>query len=353
MSIETPKMSKFEDIVFKTVNGIHVIAAVHSTKLGPALGGCRLKKYFTFEEQLTDTLRLAQGMSFKNAFAQIPHGGGKMTVDLPDGVDVGDERVIDAIAETVNALHGKYYTAKDVGFTHELIDVLKRRTKYVMGYYSGDPSYMTAVGVLRGIEVALERKEITNPSFAIEGLGGVGFNLLELLHRKYPESKIYVYDINRSAYDRRVDVSVKEIMSAEPNKVWFVKDIATVSEHIREEDVDVYVPCAVGACIDENWRKIKASIIAGSANNQLLNREVGQEIFEAGKLYAPDFVINAGGVIHVAQEFKTKNKEKMDAFAEKQCNAIGESLKQIFEQSWREGIPTNEIAVMLAKERLK
>lgn len=343
-AIEIPNLSEFEGINFRTKGPITVIAAVHSTKLGPAVGGCRLMNYNNFQEQFVDTLRLAEGMTYKNSFAGIPHGGGKMTVNVPKGIDVSDERIVSLICEILESFGGDYYTAKDVGFTSELLNVLRERTRYVLGHYSGDPSSTTALGIYYGILACLEHRKIEsgqNIKIGIEGLGGVGSNLVRYLFdhssKLFCENKfdLYFYDTNYAAYDSISFAAGK-----------------TSNGNIKTKELDIYSPNALGACIDENFGDIKASIIAGAANNQMLNKEISQKVFESGKLYAPDFVINAGGVINTSQEFLSKNKDVIRKNAKEACINIKDSLKEIFEESEKRQMPTDQVAILLAKEKL-
>lgn len=343
--IDRPELSEFEGINYRTRNGITCIAAVHSTKLGPAIGGCRLMKYKNFQEQFTDTLRLAEGMTYKNSFAGIPHGGGKMTVNVPDGVDVSDERIVNIIYETLESFGGDYYTAKDVGFTTELLDALRHRTKYVLGHYSGDPSSTTALGIYYGILACLEHKKFESGQhvkIGVEGLGGVGSNLVRLLFdhsaKLFCENQfdLYFYDTDYAAYDRISFAAGK-----------------TSNSNIKTKELDIYSPNALGAVLDDNFEDIKASIIAGAANNQMLNKEISQRIFESGKLYAPDFVINAGGVINTSQEFLSKNTDIIRKNAKEACRHIKDSLIEIFEESEKRQMPTDQVAILLAKEKLR
>ena len=342
--IETPDLSEFEGINYRSRNGITCIAAVHSTKRGPAIGGCRLMNYENFQHQLEDTLRLAEGMSYKNAFAGIPHGGGKMTVHVPEGIDVGDERIVNLICEILESFGGDYYTAKDVGFTTELLDALRHRTKYALGHYSGDPSPTTALGIYYGILACLEHRKFESGQrvkIGIEGIGGVGSNLVRYLFdhsvKLFCENQfdLYFYDTDYAAYDRISFAAGK-----------------TSNSNIKTKELDIYSPNALGAVLDENFGDIKASIIAGAANNQMLNKEISQMIFESGKLYAPDFVINAGGVINTSQEFLSKNADVIKKNAKEACRNIKDSLIEIFEESERKKMPTDEVAIILAKDKL-
>ena len=342
--IETPDLSEFEGISYRSRNGITCIAAIHSTKLGPAIGGCRLMQYEDFQHQLEDTLRLSEGMSYKNAFAGIPHGGGKMTVNVPEGMDVGDERIVNIILEVLESFSGDYYTAKDVGFTTELLDALRMRTAYALGHYSGDPSPTTALGIYYGILACLEHKGITGTvKIGVEGLGGVGSNLVRLLYDHDAKSysgtntrfDLIFHDSNYLAYDR-VSFAAGQISS----------------ETLKWKDIDIYSPNALGASLDHNFNKIQAGIIAGAANNQMSNSDISKKVYESGKLYAPDFVINAGGVINTSQEFKSKNPDIIRMNADKAAMQIKDSLMEIFEESDKKKMPTDEVAIILAKDKL-
>ena len=341
MPIQVPNISEFEDVVYKTVDGVRVIAAVHSTKRGPALGGCRLLNYNSFEEQLNDTLRLAEAMSYKNAFANLDLGGGKMTVDL-NGLKTTDDKVIKAIAETVNSLNGKYYTAKDVGFDDILLNCISSETPYVRGFYSGDPSRSTADGVISGILSSLDYARINrnDARVGVEGLGGVGYRVAGQLIYNHHIGELYIEDIDQSKVDDFIDHYRNHGTKVYPMK------------NLKYADIDIYCPCALGGTIDDYYEKIQAKIIAGAANNQMKNNEISKAIFESGKIYAPDFVINSGGVIHITQEFKTKNRIEISELASEQCNEIGNSLISIYTKSKKYKKPTDQLATEMAKQML-
>lgn len=286
-----------EQVVFchdKHTN-LKAIIGIHNTRLGPALGGTRFYPYEKEEDALTDVLRLSKGMTYKAAISGLNLGGGKAVI-IGDPKNLGCEALFRAFGRFVNSLGGRYITAEDVGTSVYYMDHIREETSYVTGVSthlggSGDPSPFTAHGTFVGIKSCLKKQKgkdnVSGIKVAIQGVGNVGYHLCKELHQE--GAKLYVSDINKEAVKR----AVKEF-GAE----------ALEGDKIYGADVDVYAPCALGATInDKTLPMFKCSIIAGAANNQLLDQEKhGEALKKAGILYAPDYVINAGGLLNVNSE---------------------------------------------------
>lgn len=314
--------------------GLSAIIAIHSTALGPAAGGCRLWRYESEAAALHDVLRLSQGMSYKNAMANLTFGGGKAVILKTADFEPRDA-LFEKYGEFVEQLGGSYITAEDVGMSVEIMETIARRTEYVTGLpqkagqAGGDPSPKTAWGIYKGIEAAvrfkLSRDDLDGLTVAVQGIGHVGYSLCRYLAEA--GAKLIVADIN----EQRVAAVREEFGAA-----------AVGLDEILFQEADVVSPCALGAILNEkSIPKLRTAIVAGSANNQLETAADGQRLADAGILYAPDYVINAGGIINVAAEyFGTANDEEVIP----QIEAIGPRLTQIFEQSAATGRPTNAIA---------
>ena len=319
--------------------GLRAIIAIHNTKLGPALGGCRLWPYPSYEDAMFDVLRLSRGMSFKNAAAGLPVGGGK-------GVIIADptqrtEELMEAFGEAVESLQGQYFTAEDVNTDTRDIDYMMRKTKYVVGRkeVSGDPSPFTSIGVFEGIRATAKMLNGTDDlhgvTVAIQGLGKVGYGLAEHLHEAGANIVACVHS-NRKAMEKAInELGVKEVREKE----------------IFSQKCDIFAPCALGAVINDfTLPQLQCRAVAGGANNVLLNDACGQELKKKGILYAPDFIINGGGVINAAQEaFTTYDKEKVL----KQVRNIYNTVYGILEESKSTGEPEGVIAQRFAEERIK
>ena len=321
-------------------SGLTAIIAIHSTALGPATGGCRMWPYASLAEAATDAARLSRGMSYKNAIAGLPLGGGKAVI-------VGDPHkdktpaLFTAFGRFVDALGGRYITAEDVGVSVSDMEVAATVTRYVAGLStgaapSGDPSPWTARGVLRGIEAAakhrLGRDTLNGLTVAVQGVGHVGFALAELL--KNAGVKLVVTDV----YAPNVQRAVAELgaTAVEPGAIVGVA-------------ADIFAPCALGASIDDDSiGQLKAVIVAGAANNQLARPDHGEALRRRNILYAPDYVINAGGMVSVAAEI-TGDVERTTLPIK--VDNIGRRLSEIFAEADRASEPTNVIADRLG-ERL-
>ncbi len=332
----------YEQLVFcqDEASGLKAIIAIHDTTLGPALGGARMWTYASEENAIEDALRLARGMTYKNAAAGLNLGGGK-TVIIGDPFKDKNEEMFRALGRFIQGLNGRYITAEDVGTTVADMDLIHEETNYVTGISpafgsSGNPSPVTAYGVYRGMKAAAKEafgsESLEGRTISVQGLGNVAYKLCEYLHNE--GAKLVVTDINQAAIDRVVSD---------------FDAIAVAPEEIYSQEVDIFAPCALGAILnDETIPQLKAKVIAGSANNQLQDSRHGDYLHELGIAYAPDYVINAGGVINVADELYGYNSER----AMKRVEGIYDSIEKIFEISKRDGIPTYVAANRLAEERI-
>ena len=321
--------------------GLKAIIAIHNTVLGPALGGTRMWPYKTEAEALNDVLRLSRGMTYKNAVAGLNIGGGKAVI-IGDPATDKSEALFRAFGQAVESLGGRYITAEDVGIDVNDMEFVFRETQYVTGVHqvhggSGDPSPFTAYGTLQGLLATLNRKfgneEIGNYSYAVQGLGHVGMEFVKLLKER--GAKIFVTDINQALLDKAVSEYGAE---------------AVAPDEIYDVDADVYSPCALGATIiEDTLPRLKAKIICGSANNQLANDAIGDEVGKRGILYAPDYAVNAGGVMNVSLEIEGYNRER----AMRMMRTIYHNLTRIYEIAERDGIPTYRAADRMAEERIE
>ena len=318
--------------------GLDAIISVHDTTLGPGCGGCRVRPYATRQDALEDVTRLSRGMTYKNALGGIPFGGGKAVIIADPRRDKSPE-MFEAFGEAIETLSGTYYTAEDSGVSESDLEITKRRTNYVAGIRShgigGNPSPFTAHGVWRGMQAAARHKfgkeNLAGLTVSILGVGAVGLALAELLHKD--GARLIVADVNEAALSDA--------------KSRFGADIVTPEEACSVA-ADIFSPCALGGAInDETIDKVNASIIAGAANNQLLKPQLDRELHEKGILYAPDYVINAAGVISVGLEILG---EWSSVELERRIDRIGETLAMIFEKSSKVGRPTGEIADQMALE---
>ncbi|MFP4314396.1 MAG: Leu/Phe/Val dehydrogenase [Alphaproteobacteria bacterium] len=320
--------------------GMRAFIAVHDTTMGPALGGCRYwSGYASEDEAITDVLRLSRGMTYKNALARLDLGGGKAVIMGKKGQNNPTREEMVAFGQAVESLKGDYITAEDVGISVEDMIIVKEMTDHVTGLpsddpaiTSGDPSPYTAYGVFLGIQESVKQKlkkdDLSGVKVAVAGLGHVGMDLCRRLHEVGAE--LYVSDIRQDVLDEAVKNYGATIIAP---------------EEYMSADVDVLAPCALGGMVNDNTIDfIKASIIAGAANNQLDRPEHGKILHDKGILYAPDYVINAAGVISVAMSghpVKDTN-ERIDE--------LGETLGAIFRQSERLNMPTSAVADKIAEK---
>lgn len=315
-------------------SGLKAIIAVHSTKLGAAVGGCRMWDYASDEEALIDVLRLSRGMTYKNAMAGLTMGGGKSVI-IGDAKSIKSEALFKAFGRALNGLSGRYVSAEDVNITTGDIAIANTETPYVTGTEgkSGNPAPFTALGTFLGLKAAvkhrLKREDLTGLKVAVQGLGSVGFYLCEHLHKA--GAKLIVTDINEQAMQKAAEQ--------------FDAQVVGLNE-IYDQDVDVYAPCALGATInDATIDRIKATVVAGCANNQLAEPRHDQALVERGILYAPDYVINAGGIINVSFE-ENYDLEKATA----KVKEIYDTLLDVFTKAEQEQKPTGQVADEMARE---
>ncbi|MCQ6266150.1 branched-chain amino acid dehydrogenase [Fictibacillus sp. WQ 8-8] len=322
-------------------SGLKAIVVIHDTTLGPALGGTRMWTYNTEADAFEDALRLARGMTYKNAAAGLNLGGGK-TVIIGDPKKDKNEEMFRAFGRFIQGLNGRYITAEDVGTTVEDMDIIYQETPFVTGVSpafgsSGNPSPVTAYGVYRGMKAAANEAfgtdSLEGKVIAVQGVGHVAYNLCRHLNEE--GAQLIVTDINKEAVDRVVEEFGAK--AVDPDEIYGV-------------ECDIFAPCALGAIInDQTIGQIKAKVIAGAANNQLRETRHGDAIHEMGIIYAPDYVINAGGVINVADELNGYNRDR----AMKKVETIYDNIAKVIEISKRDGIPTYLAADRLAEERIE
>lgn len=321
--------------------GLQAIIAVHSTTLGPGLGGVRMLPYKSLDEALTDVLRLSRGMTYKAAAAGLNLGGGKAVI-IGDSKKEKSEALLRSFARYVESLNGYYITAEDMGTNMDDMEVILQDTRWVTGVPEslgggGDPSPVTASGVLQAIKAAanwqLGDASLAGRSVAIQGLGSVGYNLAGLLIRE--GAKVFATDIDATATAKASEELGVEIVP---------------TGEILEVECDVVAPCALGAILNErSIPNLRCKIVAGAANNQLADeKRDGEALHERGILYAPDFVGNAGGLINVWNELIGYNRE----LALRMTRGIYQTMTRVFEISRAESIPTYRAADRVAEERI-
>jgi leucine dehydrogenase len=335
----------FEQVTFcnDTKTGLQAIIAVHSTALGPAVGGCRMWDYRTPEEALTDALRLSKGMTYKASISGLNWGGGKSVIVGPPAAKTPE--LLKRFGEFVDRLGGVYITAKDVGIGSSDLKTIKTTTKHVQGIdgeknSSGDPSPGTAWGVYHGMKAtakhAFGSESLSGLTIAMQGLGAVSFGLLSHLSKE--GAKIIGTDIDKAKIDR----AIKEF------------GITTTStEEIYDVECDIFSPCALGASINKSTLpRLKTKVIAGAANNQLATDEIGLEVMKRGIIYAPDYAINAGGLMNIYHESMIEggydHTRAFDHIAK-----IGQTIDQILNRAKEENLPPSIVADRMAEERVK
>ena len=334
---EHPEFDHHEEVVFchDEESGLKAIIAVHDTTLGPSLGGTRLWNYSSSAEALTDVLRLSRGMTYKSAMAGLPLGGGKAVI-IGDAKSIKSDALFRAYGRFINSLGGKYITAEDVNIRTSDIDIVAQETRHVAGTAdkAGDPSPHTALGTYLGLKAAAKHRlgseDLNGVKIAVQGLGAVGYAFAK--YCRDDGAELIVTDINEETLERaksELDATVVGL------------------DEIYGVDADIYAPCALGATInDETLKQLKCKIIAGSANNQLSNPKHDKVVKDMGILYAPDYVINAGGVIHVCSEAADMSLEETD----KRVRDIYNTLDKLFARAKEEDRPTGELADQMARE---
>ena len=325
--------------------GLKCIIAVHSTARGPAAGGCRMWPFPTSEDALQDALRLSRAMSYKNAMADLDLGGGKAVI-------IGDSRtqktpaLFEAFGRAVEAVGGAYWTAEDVGVSPDDLMHARKHTRYVAGLEghpaaSGDPSPVTAEGVFRGVQLCVRRRlgrELDGVTVALQGVGHVGAYLADKLHAA--GARLIITDVNADALQAVAARTGAQVVA--PNEIFDV-------------EADVFAPCALGGAVSaETLPRLKAKVIAGGANNQLADPAVGKTLFDLGLLYAPDYVINGGGIINVAGEIRALDAGTAydPAWVEAKLSRLMQTLEEVLDRSAAEQRPTHEVAGEMARERI-
>jgi len=335
-----------EQVVFcrDDASGLEAIVAIHNTSRGVALGGCRMWPYASRQEALQDVLRLSRGMTYKSALAGLALGGGKSVI-IGNPLTGKSEPLLRAMGRFLNHLEGRYIAAEDSGTSVADLKIMAEETPYVSGITekpsltgalrNGDPSPSTAFGTFQGLRAAvkhrLQRDDLEGVRVAVQGLGSVGYRLAE--HLVQAGARLWVSDIN----PRQVQSAVEELGAT-----------AVAPEEIFAQEVDIFSPCALGAVLnDRTIPQLKAGIVAGAANNQLAEERHGLELLKRGIVYAPDYVINAGGIIDIACERDGLD----DRHLKQRLTGIYQTLLDLFARSDREGQPTNLIANLMAEER--
>ena len=345
MQIDRIKVTDYEQVLRATdpASGLKAFIAVHSTALGPAIGGTRMWPYENEEAALKDVLRLSAGMTWKSAVAGTGLGGGKSVI-IGDSRTDKAEPLLRAMGRFVDRLDGIYYAAEDVGTTPSDLEIMAKETQYVTGLPrelggSGNPSPFTAQGVFRGIQACvahrLNKRSLAGVTVAVQGLGSVGAALCR--HLKEADADLILADID----DDRVTVLADEL------------EARTVpTNEILSVVCDVLAPCALGGIINSKTiPQLRCSIVAGAANNQLEKPEDGEALRARGILYAPDFVINAGGIINIAVEVRA---QPYDAeAAHRWVDRIHQNVTDIIQLAEHDSVATNVAALMLARRRVE
>jgi leucine dehydrogenase len=351
MLFAAPDFDGHERVLFAhdPESGLKAIIAVHDTALGPACGGCRMWPYANGDEALRDVLRLSRGMSFKNAMAGLPLGGGKSVI-IGDSRTAKTPALMRAFGDAVESLGGRYVAAEDVGISTADVQIMAERTRHVAGLPAGaggsaadhdsgygDPSPFTAYGVYLGIRAAVRHRlgsdTLKGVRVAVQGVGNVGSHLVARLVAD--GALVLIGDIHADAVARLQ--AAHGVTAVDP-------------AGMAGADVDVYAPCALGGAISERTLEtLRATIVAGGANNQLATAEMGEALRQRGVLYAPDYVINAGGIINVAAEVVGHYDR---AAVLRQVEQIPETLAAIFRTADTEGSATAAVADRLAQHRL-
>lgn len=331
-----------EQLVFcyDKVSGLKAIIAIHDTTLGPSLGGCRMWPYASEDEAIADALRLAKGMTYKNSAMGLNLGGGKAVIIADSRTDKSEE-LFRAFGKFVQSLGGRYITAEDMGTGTDDMTIVNMETRFVVGLpsKSGDPSPATAFGVYRGMKACAKEvwgsESLAGKTVAVQGAGNVAYHLCGHLHEE--GARIIITDI----YPEKVERVVRAYgaTAADPGEIIGV-------------ECDIFCPAARGGVInDETIPKLKCKIVAGPANNQLQEARHGDVLREKGILYAPDFVINGGGVTNVAEEFDPAGYNKEKAYAK--ISKIYDKIARIIEISKRQNISTHRAADVMAEERIE
>lgn len=322
--------------------GLTGFIAIHSTRLGPAAGGLRMRRYASEDEALEDALRLSRGMTFKNAAADLPLGGGKAVV-IGDPARDKTPDLLRAMGRAVDSLEGRYWTAEDMGMTTADMEIIAEVTPYVAGradapHGSGDPSPVTARGVFNAIRRAARHRlgvdSLNGLTVSVQGLGNVGWHLCALLHGDGAD--LAVSDIDPT----RVGHAVAE---------WSA--LAVAPEEIHSIAAQIFAPCAIGGILNERTiPELAAEVVAGAANNQLATPQDGERLHRRGILYAPDFVANGGGIINVAAEIL--GIEDRESWVARKLDALDRTMEAILSAAEAENVSPNAVAERIVAERM-
>lgn len=322
-------------------SGLHAIIALHNTTLGPALGGTRAYPYATFDQALNDVLRLARGMTYKSAVVETGTGGGKSII-FADSKKPKSPELLSAFAEAVNYFNGTYICAEDIGMGLADLGLIAKTTRYAVGLphpkSSGDPSRFTSYGALRGIQAVCKKLWGTESpegrTIAIQGVGAAGMKLAQYLF--WHGAKLIVADVDKAS----VDQAVREFGAQ-----------AVSTDEILSVKCDIVAPCALGAILNAtSIPHLKCEAVAGIANNQLHTPEDGEALLKRGILYAPDFVINAGGLLNVCIELEEGGYNP--ALARAHVNRIYDLLMNVFNEAEQKKLPTHKIAEQIAERNI-
>lgn len=315
---------------------LNAFIAIHSTHLGPALGGCRFMPYPHAGAALRDAIRLARGMSYKAALAGVPQGGGKSVILRPEGHFDG-ARLFREFGRFIDTLGGRYITAIDAGTTAREMDWIAEETTHVTSTSdAGNPSAYTALGVYKGILAAVEHRfglaDLAGLRVLVQGLGNVGMRLAQYLHQA--GAKLLVCDIDTTRVHQARSCFGAQVVH--PDRLF-------------EETCDIFAPCGLGGVINHrHLPEMSCAIVAGSANNQLEDADCGRWLHDEGILYAPDYVINAGGLIYASLTHSGSGISDIEF----RVHQLGETLRSIFQLSEEGGLPTSEVSDALAEEKL-
>ncbi len=338
MEIKNLKLEGYERVASCVAGDYRGFIAIHSTRLGPAVGGTRFWRYENDEAAVKDLLRLARGMTYKNALAGLPLGGGKSVVLKPEG-EFDREEIFRAHARFVQTFGGTYITAEDVGTSPQDMAIMREETKHVAGLHglSGDPSPFTARGVFRAMQAAANYRwgsdSLSGRTVALQGCGNVGYHVASNLHEA--GAHLIATDVDPAKVER----VVREFGA-----------VAVASEEIYESEADLFAPCALGGIINnETIPQLRVEIVAGGANNQLLEAKNGEELESRGIIYAPDYAANAGGIINGCRELLGWDAET----SLRKVDAIYDTVRDILRMAKAEGIPSYQAADRLAEEKLE
>lgn len=333
-----------EQLIFchDPLSKLQAIIAIHNTKLGPAIGGCRMYPYATIDDAIDDVLRLSRSMTYKSAISGLNFGGAKAVI-IGDPHRDSSELLFRTFGRYVQTLSGRYITCEDVGTNPKMMEFVRIETRHVVGLPNyigglGDPSPVTAYGTVLGMQASLKKltgkENLSNIKVAIQGVGNVGYHLCKELHKV--GAKLYITDVDQTA--------IKKV--SDDFKVNVVKP-----HEIYSQNVDIFAPCALGGILhDESIDSLKCAIVAGAANNQLIDEhEHSYALQKRGILYAPDYVINAGGLYDAATEFFRVRQKN---YAYQKAEEIYEKLLEVYSFAEEKNIPTAIAAQQIAEQRI-